>query len=74
METGTLWNVTDLRFAISLSWDRKRNDSAIFLLPENGFEKGAFAGTVRADQSNQLSAMCVKINAFKNLFSTDLDG
>jgi hypothetical protein len=68
-----LGNIADYRLAAPLSGGRKDDGAGIILLTQDGFDKGAFTGTIGSDQRQQLAAMDVQIHILKDAVRTDTD-
>ena len=73
IESGALGNITDLWLSVPFTGGGKRNHAVIILLSKNGFYKGAFACSVRADESNQFTAVHMEVYILQDLLIADLN-
>jgi hypothetical protein len=69
-----LGNIADLGFLAPLAGGIEGNNTVIFLLTEDGFQKGALAGTVGANEGYQLTAVHVHIHILQDLLVANGDG
>ena len=74
IKAGALGHIADPGLFAPLTRLAESDDAGIVPLAQNGFQQGAFSGTVGADQSGKLPAVDVKLRVFQYFIISDFYG